>query len=52
MFVHYLCYTVKNSLEIVHQFQSMNKRNKVELNKVKKDMPFSAILTLLDFIFC
>ena len=31
-----VCYTAKNSLKIVHQFQSMNKRNKVELNKVKK----------------
>ena len=31
-----MCYTEKNSLKIVHQFQSMNKRNKVELNKVKK----------------
>ena len=31
-----VCYTVKNSLKIVHQFQSMNKGNKVELNKVKK----------------
>ena len=31
-----MCYTLKNSLKIVHQFQSMNKRNKVELNKGKK----------------
>ena len=42
----------KDNNEEITRYIGISGINKVELSKVKKDMPFSAILTLLDFILC
>ena len=42
----------KDNNEEIIRYIGISGINKVELGKVKKDMPFSAIFTLLDFFLC